>query len=489
VTILFYEDHEVWVGGMPSALRRMGHFVYVPHPGEGLRELHQVLGHVRPDVVVTVGWSQRRIAPYVDAIRAYCAQSRALHAYWSVEDPTHTEIWTLDYLEQAAPDAVFTISPSTVELLRSLGFAAEHMPLAFDPLVHHPVEPSPSWATDVALVATCYPPMGELRQRSLRDLLEGLIGGAWRVGIWGPEWDKAEARIGLRLPDGWWRGPVAHADLTAVYGSTGIALSPQNEPELVASHTFEALGCGALLLTARTPGVAGLFTEGRHLLCTSGAAETRELVARYLGDPEAAAAVRGAGHAEALARHTYFARAAQLVAGAERWLPEKQRWGYIRSDHPIRRQVLRPSPADGAVVDGGWLGGGPGGRLRLAFPEVPAAGAGERLVRAELACFAERVEQAGDAACWAVGGDDSPQACVGRQHLEPRGLPGYPFAAGWLRWDVTDWVAPGHGLKVEVRGEGGLRAIWAAGGWQPALQVMAMRRHRFLPRLTLVWSR
>lgn len=477
MTILFYEDHEVWANGLPAALRGMGHFVYVPRHEEGLRELHQVLRVVQPELIITVGWTQRRTPPYIGAIRAHCAATRTLHVYWSVEDPTHTDVWTLDYLERAAPDAVLTISPSTVGLLRQLGYVSEELPLACNPILHRPGAADPRYATDIALIASCYPPICEMRQHSLRALLAGLRDGPWRVGIWGPDWDQAETRVGLRIPDGWWRGPVSHGEIATVYSSARLVMAPQNEPELVSGHTFEALASGALLLTYRSPGVVRWFDEGSHLLCTASATETVVTVGRYLADEAGAQAIRLRGRAEVLARHTYQARAEQLLTWVSHWLPEKRRLGRLERRHPLRREYVDPCPTEGESAEG---------RLRLTFP-VPRPQQGEHLVRAELECFAERVDQGGDVALLREDG-----WCVGRRYLAARGLPHYPFQAGWVRWDVTAVVAQASGstsLTLDVASERGLAATWAHAGWQPANDVLMYRRSSFLPRLAVLWSR
>jgi hypothetical protein len=80
-------------------------------------------------------------------------------------------------------------------------------------------------------------------------------------------------------------------------------------------RVFEALMCGATLLTERTPnGLLDLFNDGEHLVtyersdADAAAAQAREL----LENPARMRAIAAAGRAEVLARHTPLARAHRL---------------------------------------------------------------------------------------------------------------------------------------------------------------------------------
>lgn len=194
--------------GLPRALRRQGHFVYVPRPEEGLGELRQVLDVVGPDLVLTMGWTQRQGPESLRSIQDHCAARRSLHVYWSTEDPLHTDVWTLPLLAVARPDAVATISPTSVALLREFGYPTELLPFACDPGQYRPQPAHPYYAVDVALVATLYPTGPEFRRQSLEWMLRPLVGSGVTVGIWGTGWEYADAHLGFEVPRAWLLGPA-----------------------------------------------------------------------------------------------------------------------------------------------------------------------------------------------------------------------------------------------------------------------------------------
>lgn len=473
--ILFFEDHDVWIHGLPQALRRLGHVVYVPREDEGPRELRGVLDQWEPELVLTMGWTPRHTPENLRLLRDHCRPRPVLHVYWSAEDPAHTDVWTLDYLERAEPDAVPSISPTTVPLLREMGYASEELPFGCDPLQYRPQEPDPRYATDIALIATLYTSATSFRWICLERLLRPLLGSDLRVGIWGRGWEHARSFLGLDLPEHWLRGPAAVREAPLIYSSTRLALAPQNETSQLTSRTFEALSCGAALLTARTPAVLRFFRDGEHLLCSDSAAETGTQVRRCLADPGLRRHLGGAGRAAVLADHTYDRRAARLLQWSEAWLAEKRRNGRVASGSRRRRQPLY-------LVDcTPW----PAGRPQLRF-DLPPARPGEHLESATLQCFADTIAHGGVAVCRTAreveAGDRLP--------LTERGRPTYPFDACWCRWTLTDLVARclGSSLQVSIDAEEGLEAIWGGPGWDPDDAVLTHRQLRFWPRLILVWG-
>src|SRR5262249_35575250 len=84
-------------------------------------------------------------------------------------------------------------------------------------------------------------------------------------------------------------------------------------------RVFEAVACGALLLTndLRDNGQGELFRDGVHLAPSASAEELLDKLAFYLSRGEARERVAAAGREEAAARHTYRHRMEVVLRAAE----------------------------------------------------------------------------------------------------------------------------------------------------------------------------
>ena len=106
---------------------------------------------------------------------------------------------------------------------------------------------------------------------------------------------------------------LSAAATARIFGSSKIVF---NESVLgdVNFRTFEAMACGAMLLTERVGnGLEDLFTPGVHLALYTPA-DLVEQLAYYLEHADERARIAAAGTAEVLARHTLSVRAAEMSA-------------------------------------------------------------------------------------------------------------------------------------------------------------------------------
>jgi len=79
-------------------------------------------------------------------------------------------------------------------------------------------------------------------------------------------------------------------------------------------RVFEAMSCGAMLLTKRMPsGIEELFREGEHYEAFSTERELLDKVERYIKDDEARARIAACGYAEVQQRHTLAQRLTDIV--------------------------------------------------------------------------------------------------------------------------------------------------------------------------------
>ena len=110
--------------------------------------------------------------------------------------------------------------------------------------------------------------------------------------IWGSWWDAdywAPIYPGDPERNDWhryWQGPLPIGDIPALYSSAQIVLGyhedTQREWGMWNNRVFEALACGALLISDRAAGLEEQFGEG--IVMTDGGTETGELIERYLHD-------------------------------------------------------------------------------------------------------------------------------------------------------------------------------------------------------------
>ena len=267
--------------------------------------LVQIGRRLKPDIALISGGF--RILP--DTIRKL-KRSGTITALWTTDAP----IQFRPILESAkAYDHVFCQGTEAITLLSPLGVDAKWLPMACDPDHHYPVTLSASerrfYATELAFVGSYYPNRAELLER-LTD---------FNLGVWGPGWHQLTAASPLNAcirgahtpPDVWRR----------IYSGSQIVLAvhyrdPDNRvPVYQASpRIFEAMACGATVLSDDQRDVFDLFEADRDLIRFSHADELAEKANYYLNDPAACRRIARNGRATVLERHTYAHRIQTLLA-------------------------------------------------------------------------------------------------------------------------------------------------------------------------------
>ena len=208
------------------------------------------------------------------------------------------------------------------------------------------------------------------------------------AAIYGRGWDEAPELQGVT------RGPVAYGDLAAVYGTTKVALDDTAEPTLiydaVNARVFDALACGALVLSNCERGVRELFDDEFPTWSTTD--ELRSRLDGLLADGARRERLAARYRAEVLAAHTYEHRARELrrlaVAhnrrlsfclkiGAPDW-EQAQRWGDLHFATALGRALRRLGHRWRVEVLPEWESPAGSGfdvvvhlRGRTAYPPVP----------------------------------------------------------------------------------------------------------------------
>lgn len=226
-------------------------------------------------------------------------------------DAAHTVAWVRSWVDRwiSRPwfenyDLVVASSAPAAELIRArTRHAPAVMPLAANPERFQPLSRNPELESDYTFTGNNWG-----RGRSLMDWIQVRPGE--RFHLYGRGWDRVRRALPYR------RGHLPYARLPEVYASTSIVVDDTAEHTLpygaVNSRVFEALACGALVITNNSAGSEELF-DG--LLPTySSPAELRAQLDRYLSDDELRRSTAAELRRIVLERHTYAHRAAELLA-------------------------------------------------------------------------------------------------------------------------------------------------------------------------------
>lgn len=233
-----------------------------------------------------------------------------------------TVLWTIDAplnfqpIIDVAPlyDYIFCQGTEAIELLDQAGIkGANWLPMACDPAAHRPVELSPQekehYGSDVVFVGSYYPNRGELFEKLIR----------FNLGVWGPGWDKLHRHSPLRTflkggktkPDEWLK----------IYSASKIVLAIHYQaPEIsfpvyqASPRVFEALACGAFVISDNQKDVFSLFKEGSHLVRFDSPDDIVDKITYYLDHSDDRQKISRKGRQEVFNEHTYEDRIKKLLS-------------------------------------------------------------------------------------------------------------------------------------------------------------------------------
>lgn len=222
-----------------------------------------------------------------------------------------------EQLELERFDDILAYSPSVAERYAGLGFRNVHVVHeAADMTIFRPLEVP--GRDDVVFV-------GNYGDGDRNEQLEAFVFGPRRAlrhlrfamyGVRYPEGVLERMRNGLDVA---FRGRVANVDVPSVYGGAKVVLHvPRRQyvellPGTPTIRVFEALGCGACLVSLPWPDTDGLFTAGQDYAVARTPGEMRELIDWLCRDAAARARFGCHGRETILARHTCDHRAEQLL--------------------------------------------------------------------------------------------------------------------------------------------------------------------------------
>lgn len=214
--------------------------------------------------------------------------------------------WTERWLSHPwfdALDVVVVSSDRSAEFVRADGrqAVAALMPLATNAARFDPREPEPQFACDYVFTGNFWG-----QRRDVIDALEVREGERFRV--YGRGWDQVPE------VESFWRGESAYADLARIYSSAALVIDDTAGPTLpygaVNCRVFDALACGALVLTNCVEGARELFDD--DFPTWSSREELRAQLDKFLAAPDLRRELADRYRSTVLARHTYQRRAEDL---------------------------------------------------------------------------------------------------------------------------------------------------------------------------------
>jgi GT2 family glycosyltransferase/spore maturation protein CgeB len=233
---------------------------------------------------------------------------------WSISHPAE-----LTGEECDGYDLVAVASPSfAAELRERTSTEVIVLEQAADPWVMYP-DPDASLAHELVYVANS--------RNVLRPIARDLLPTERDLAIWGANWDgliDTSRVVAEHVPN----SAVRH-----LYSSAGIVLNDHwqdmREHGYISNRIYDALACGAFVLSDEVPGLVERF--GEAVAVYRSARELRELVDRFLADARERRRRSELGRAVVLEGHTFAHRVDELLSAVTEHMPESQRAGPVRA--------------------------------------------------------------------------------------------------------------------------------------------------------------
>lgn len=326
---IFILDHRTYcINSLGDSLAQLGHEImyqssWIPD------EVEKGIAYFKPDILVTVGYNRRLFSRFIDIVPRLCRKYGLFHIYWATEDLINYDDWSLPYVQRTRPDLVWTIHPKCIVKYEAMGIPSSYLNFAFNPRIFSGKKKTDKEIYDISFVGSTHLFKKTYRYDSLRHLLFPLVETGQKVHIWGSDWKKDEVRIktefGVTVPRNWLQGYLLYGRSGNVYRSSKIVLGVQNAEDQVTQRTFEILGSGAFMIASRTKGITDYFKEGKELVLSSSAEETKALVKYYINKPDLRYEIGANARRSVIESFTYVKNINTIWPKAELLLKQKQR--------------------------------------------------------------------------------------------------------------------------------------------------------------------
>lgn len=307
--ILALMTFDIFRFSLGAALEKLGH--EVRYLGEfDASDLEKEILDFKPDMVIDMGWDVWQQDKYQDgeleSIRDMIKKYQLFHLYFAEEDWLHFERWSKRYCKIMQPSFVLTRSPLTIRGYEEMGIPATFFDVGTNPDFHKPSAFNPDYACDVAVVATGNYTIGEIRYKSINDLVVPLIDKDFDVKIWGRDWDVLDwCYLNKKIPERMLKGKLPFTETPSVFSSAKICISIQTCNDQLSSRTLDILSSGGFLLTSNTKAVREKLLPGVNCAVTNSRDETLELISYYLQNEQERIQIASEGHKTAIEKFSY----------------------------------------------------------------------------------------------------------------------------------------------------------------------------------------
>jgi hypothetical protein len=244
--------------------------------------------------------SRYDVVLHLKGLTAYEPSPGQFNVLWSI---SHPELLTVE--ECDGYDLVLVASePFAAQLAAECTVPVRVLEQATDPAVFFP-EHDAALAHELTFVGNS--------RRVMRRVIGDLLPTSRDLAVWGGDWEPLigpEHVVGEYLPND---------QVRRAYSSAGIVLNDHwddmREHGYASNRLYDAVACGALVLSDRLPGLEERF--GGAVVTYEGREELHALVEHFLAHPEEAAARGAAGRELVLAHHTFAHRVDALLEHVE----------------------------------------------------------------------------------------------------------------------------------------------------------------------------
>jgi spore maturation protein CgeB len=140
-------------------------------------------------------------------------------------------------------------------------------------------------------------------------MVKALRRARFKVGIWGPYWKYVTSGHHFN-------GPAFGHEMARIFSTAKIVLNVHDHTDVGFKpnmRTFEATGCGTLLLSDMAFSLERFFTPCEELVCYSNETELVKLARHYIETPIERATIAHKGHMRAYRDHTYDQRVGEIL--------------------------------------------------------------------------------------------------------------------------------------------------------------------------------
>ncbi|WP_134684422.1 CgeB family protein [Brevibacillus migulae] len=292
-----------------KALETLGHEVrYLERFDEEL--LENTILSFQPELVFSMGWDIWHVDIHSEGrlpnIKEILHRHQLFHVYFAEEDWLHFENWSRLYVAEVEPNFVLTRSASCIPKYENMGVPAVAFDVGCNPDFHKPGPSEPQYECDVAVIANGHFGFGEIRSKSISDLIIALFDQPFHTKIWGGGWDVVENyHDGKKAPEHMLQGKLPYSETPKVYSSAKICLSVQTCNDQLSNRTYDILSSGGFLLTSDTPAVREKLIPGVNCVTSNSPEDTVNLIKHYLAHPVERMQIAEAGREYAMAHFAY----------------------------------------------------------------------------------------------------------------------------------------------------------------------------------------